>query len=73
MNISGLRRSYELLFASRQDLFDWIDSHHEQKMLSAHLLKVLRKQRYKYNMLKTVYAIGVIAVILIILGKDYVY
>ncbi len=74
MNISGLIRSYELLSASRKDLLTSIrltDEHEHE--LRYHLHKVIKKQCYKYNLLKFVYAIGVLAVLVIIFGKGLIY
>ncbi len=74
MNISGLIRSYELLSASRKDLLTSIYSTDEpEHELRYHLHKVIKKQRYNYKMLKFVYVIGVLAVLVIILGKGLIY
>ena len=74
MNISGLVRSYKLLMASRRDLLMSIkfgeEHEHEGRY---HLHKVIQKQHYKYGLLTLVYAIGVIAVIAIVLGKGCLY
>ncbi len=69
MNISGLLRAYKLFGAARRDLLRQYNLTRLQEFSANSICSVIEKQTYNYSLLTLVYAIGVVAVLLIIWGK----